>query len=244
MGRVRSPAFRIVLGTLIAAGALALAGPIASASAHDSLESSDPAADSSITADPGTVTLAFNDDLLSLGTSSDGFAIQVVDSEGLHYESGCVSIAGAQTTAPVALGDAGGYVVLWQVVSSDGHPTSGQYEFDYEPTSLDGAADGLTDPPVCGEAWAGAPDGTSPTPAAPTPSASGAPSALPTATADTSVGADSTVSATQTAVPASEDGSSIPWPIVVLIVVAGLGALAAIVLLVIRRGRSGGFGQG
>ncbi|WP_291049311.1 copper resistance protein CopC [Herbiconiux sp.] len=241
---MRFPAFRLVLGSLIAAGALVVAGPMLSVSAHDALDSSAPAADSSITADPGAVTLGFSEDLISLGSSTDGFAIQVVDPEGLHHESGCVSIAGAQVSAPIALGDAGGYVVLWQVVSSDGHPTSGQYQFDYEPTSLDGAADGLTDAPVCGEAWAGAPDGASPTPAASPSATSTAPAPLPTATADASGGADSPVAATQTAVPVTDNASSLPWPIVVLIVVAGLGALAAIVLLVIRRGRSGGFKQG
>ncbi|WP_440711208.1 copper resistance protein CopC [Herbiconiux sp. YIM B11900] len=239
---MRFPDLRIALGTLIAAGALALAGPAASASAHDGLESSDPAADSSITTDPGAITLGYSDDLLALGSSTGGFALQVIDSEGLHYESGCVGLAGAQLSAPIALGDAGGYVVLWQVVSSDGHPTSGQYDFDYEPVSADGAAEGLTDAPVCGEAWAGAPDGTTP---APTPVASPSASAgLPTATADASAGADAPVSATQTAVPVTDDASSLPWPVVVLIVIAGLGALAAIVLLVIRRGRSGGYGQG
>ncbi len=219
---------------------LAVLGPVSAASAHDGLESANPAADSSITADPGTVALSFSDQLLTLGEDTSGFALQVVDAEGLHYESGCVAIAGAQLTAPIALGGAGSYVVLWQVVSSDGHPTSGQYEFDFEPASLDGAADGLTDPPVCGEAWAGEPDG------APTPSAAPAaetPTPTPAASSAAAEAADVTSAPDQTTVPASDSAAALPWPVIVLVVILGLGVLAAIVVLVIRRMRGGDYGQ-
>ncbi|MDO9396675.1 MAG: copper resistance protein CopC, partial [Herbiconiux sp.] len=170
--------------SLLAVGALALAAslfPAASASAHDGLASSTPADGDTLTADPGSVALTFTDELLTVGGTTDGFAIQVTDPEGLHYESGCVTISGSDASTPIALGDAGGYVVQWQVVSSDGHPTSGQYEFDYEPASPDGR-EGLTQAPVCGDAWAGLPDGTptaaptaTPDPAASTPATAPAP---------------------------------------------------------------------
>jgi len=218
--------------------AAAVFAPAAAASAHDGLETANPAADSSITTDPGVVTLGFSDQLLTIGADTSGFALQVIDDEGLHHESGCVAISDAQLTTPIALGGAGGYLVLWQVVSSDGHPTSGQYQFDYEPTSLEGAADGLTDAPVCGEAWAGEPDG------APTPTPTGEATAAPTPTDTAAAGAAEVTEAPDaTSVPSGNAAAALPWPVVVLIVIAGLGVLAAIVVLVVRRMRGGGYGE-
>ncbi|GAA2236686.1 copper resistance protein CopC [Herbiconiux moechotypicola] len=235
---------RLLTASLSAAAAIGLAVvPATAALAHDDLASSSPAADSSITADPGVVTLDFTETLLTVGGtpdggSPDGFAIQVVDPEGMHYESGCVTVQDAQSSTPVALGDAGGYVVLWQVVSSDGHPTSGQFEFDYEPTTLDGAADGLTNAPVCGDAWAGDPDGTpTPTAAPATPTETAAePEATASPTTDSAAG-----DPTGTAVPLVA-GGALPWPVVVLVALVGAGLIASIIVLVLRRQR-GGFGQ-
>ncbi|WP_382304934.1 copper resistance protein CopC [Herbiconiux sp. UC225_62] len=230
--------FNALAGGLAAVGVVVLLtiGSGGAASAHDALESSSPAAGDSLTTDPGSVTLTFSDELLTLGDDTGGFAIQVVDSDGLHYESGCVTIEGSTVGTPIALGVASGYVVSWQVVSSDGHSTSGQYEFDYEPTTLDGAHDGLTNPPVCGEAWAGEPDGT-PTP---TPEA-GAPA--PIATASTPVPTvDSADVSETTDAPSPASASVVPWPVAVLLGVVGLGVIAAIVVLVLRRSRGGGYG--
>lgn len=231
-------------GILTVMGAVALAlVPAAGASAHDALESSSPAAGESITADPGTLSLTYSDTLMAIGETTDGFAVQVTDADGLHYESGCVALADTSVTTPIALGDAGGYTVTWQVVSSDGHPTSGQYEFDYSPASLDGAHDGLTDPPVCGQAWAGEPDGVgAPATTVPETDAAGAETPAPTVTAGPAT-AGSSDGATDGATGAAADSdlaaSALPWWAVALIVLAGLGVLAAIVVLVLRRMRGG-----
>jgi methionine-rich copper-binding protein CopC len=226
-------------GTIALALALALV-PAAGASAHDALESSAPAAGESITTDPGTLSLTYSDTLMAIGETTDGFAVQVTDAEGMHYESGCVAIADSSVTTPIALGDAGGYTVTWQVVSSDGHPTSGQYEFDYSPATLDGAHDGLTDPAVCGEPWAGEPDSApadEPTTAAsPAPVDEAGSAATPTPAAETSDSDSSSASA----VDADLSAAALPGWAVVLIVLAGLGVLAAIVVLVLRRMRAGG----
>jgi methionine-rich copper-binding protein CopC len=226
--------------------ALAVAGasaalvlvPGAAASAHDDLVSSNPAADSSITDDPGNLTLEFSDALLTLGDTDDGFAVQVTDPEGMHHESGCLALDGSQVTTDIALGDGGAYVVQWQVVSSDGHPTSGQYEFDYEPQSPDNAADGLASAPVCGDPWAGAPDEQ-----APVASSTGSPTQT---TTDDPV-APSGATATDTAGPvtdvADDTGAGLPWPLVVVAALVGVGVIAAIIVLVVRRQRGGGYGQ-
>ncbi|MCS5719052.1 copper resistance protein CopC [Herbiconiux sp. CPCC 205763] len=232
--------FNALAGGLAAAGVVALlvVGSAGAASAHDALQSSSPAAGDSLTTDPGVVTLDFSDELLTLGESTDGFAIEVVDSEGLHHESGCLSVQDSTVDTPIALGLAGAYVVLWQVVSSDGHPTSGQYEFDYEPSTLDGAHDGLTESPACGDAWAGDPDGT-PTS---TPDAAGP---APVATASTPVPTADATEATVTATDAPSPASApvVPWPVAVLLGLVALGAIAGIVVLAVRRSRGGGYGD-
>ncbi|MGD8167800.1 copper resistance CopC family protein [Herbiconiux sp. P16] len=230
--------FNALAGGLAAVGVVVLLviGSAGSASAHDALESSSPAAGDSLTTDPGLVTLGFSDELITIGDDTSGFAIQVVDSEGLHYESGCVAVQGSSIDAPIALGDAGGYVVLWQVVSSDGHPTSGQYEFDYEPSSLDGAHDGLTNSPACGEPWAGEPDGT------PTPTPAAAPAPIATASTPVPTAASTDITLTATDAPGPASAPVVPWPLAVLLGLVGLGVVAAIVVLVLRRNRGGGYG--
>jgi methionine-rich copper-binding protein CopC len=228
---VRTP--RPVLAAAAAAALVLL--PATGAAAHDDLASSAPAADSSVTDDPGVVTLDFTEALLTIGDTTDGFGLEIIDAEGLHHESGCVTVQDAQMSTPVALGGAGGYVVLWQVVSSDGHPTSGQYEFDYEPVSLDGAADGLTDSPVCGDAWAGAPDGTS------TPTAAPA-TAAPESDAPATAAATADDDATSTPGPVGSVPTDLPWPVIVVISLVGLALIATLVVLVLRRQRGGGYG--
>jgi methionine-rich copper-binding protein CopC len=232
--------FNALAGGLAAAGVVALLviGSAGSASAHDALESSSPAAGDSLTTDPGSVTLTFSDELMTLGDDTGGFAIQVIDSEGLHYESGCVTINGSTVDTPIALGLTSGYVVAWQVVSSDGHSTSGQYEFDYEPATLDGAHDGLTNSPACGEPWAGEPDGT-PTPG---PTAT-APAPVATASTPVPTVASTEAALTETDAPSPASAPVVPWPIAVLLGLVGLGVIAAIVVLVVRRGRGGGYGE-
>jgi methionine-rich copper-binding protein CopC len=229
-------------GTLSILGAAALVlAPAAAASAHDVLESSAPAQGESVTADPGTVSLGFSDSLMTIGGSTDGFAVQVTDPEGMHYESGCLTVEGTGVTAPVALGGAGGYVVTWQVVSSDGHPTSGQYEFDYSPASLDGAHTGLAEAPACGSAWSGEPDGVGVTTPVETPVAEPTATAAPTpaATDPADEGAAATDAATDSETDAAGVVGPLPWWAVVLIIIAGLGVLGAVIVLVLRRMRGG-----
>jgi methionine-rich copper-binding protein CopC len=230
--------FTALAGGLVAAGVVALLAlaPAGIASAHDALESSSPAANDSITSDPGQVSLTFSDALITIGDDTSGFAVQVVDSDGLHYESGCLTVQGTTVTTPVALGLASGYVVLWQVVSSDGHPTSGQYEFDYAPPSPDGAHDGLTNAPACGQPWAGEPNGS------PTPTAALAPTPLATAATPVPTAVSTEVTLTSTDAPGPAGAANLPWPVVVLLGVVGLGVIAAVVVLVLRRSRGGGYG--
>ena len=216
-----------VLGALGVALPLAL-GSAAPASAHDALSSATPAADSTVTEALTTVALGFSDELLALGGDTNSFAIQVLDEGDRHYESGCVTVDGATATTEVASGPAGTYEVLWQVVSSDGHPTSGSYTFTYQP-SEPGPQSAMATAPQCGDDWAGtaasvsAPGEAVETPA---PDASAAAPAAEETPAPGEDGGD----------PAS-DGATLPLWAIVLGGIAGLGLLGAIIALTLRRTR-------
>nr|WP_316303140.1 copper resistance protein CopC [Clavibacter michiganensis] len=141
------------------AAALVLGGaliPAGAASAHDRLVGSTPAADATVTDEPGTIALDFSEELLALDAQASGFAIQVVNaSDGSFHEDGCVAVDGSTATTRIALGTAGTYQVTWRAVSSDSHPIDGTYSFTYAPTGDTTGTPAITSAPACGDAWAG-----------------------------------------------------------------------------------------
>ncbi|MDP3208396.1 MAG: copper resistance protein CopC [Rhodoglobus sp.] len=157
-------------GALAIAVAALVAGSATPAQAHSYLADSTPAASSVITEIPDQFSVTTNEQLLDLTGGADGFALQVIDSSGMYYGDGCLTVAGATLSAGAGLGDPGGYRVVWQVVSEDGHPVSGEFAFTWQPSDATQSTRGSAAPPVCGE--------TEPTPTA---SATAEPS--PTATA-------------------------------------------------------------
>jgi methionine-rich copper-binding protein CopC len=128
--------------------ALGFAAP---ASAHNYLVSSTPAEGEVLTALPEQFIITTNDDLLNLGADAGGFALQVQDADGLYYGDGCVVVAGPSMTASAALGEAGAYLMTWQVVSIDGHTVSGEIPFTWTPDDAGESSDGRATAPVCGE---------------------------------------------------------------------------------------------
>lgn len=204
-------------------GILALGSPL-TASAHNSLAGSTPEAGSTLTQLPTDFSITTDDDLLDLGGSNAGFALQVIGSDGRYYGDGCLSIAGPSMSTPAAIGPAGAYTVRWQVVSTDGHPLSDEFDFTWAPADASTpAAAGSATPPVCGESGAGAPETTD---------ASAAPPVEPSTTANATPDATSTPEAT--AVSADEFPIAL-WITtgVIMLAVAAAGAVA----LVRRRGR-------
>lgn len=125
------PRPRVAVAIASATVALVVAIP-SPAVAHDDLVESSPAADSTVTTELEEVSLTFSDGLLDIGDSDGAFAIQVLGSDELYYNSDCVQRDGATATTSVALGGSGTYTVTWQVVSSDGHLTSDTFGFEYE----------------------------------------------------------------------------------------------------------------
>ncbi|GAA1939993.1 copper resistance CopC family protein [Agromyces allii] len=154
----RRPRTRGAVGAmlLVAASALLATMPAVSASAHNSVISTTPADGAVVTEQPGTVSLTTNDALLDLGT---GAALLVQGPDGLSYGDGCAVIDGATASSVVDLGEPGTYTVIWQVVSTDGHPISGEWTFEWQPAEGTELGTG-TDAPACGgdATGAGEPD--------------------------------------------------------------------------------------
>jgi methionine-rich copper-binding protein CopC len=213
-----------LVATVFVSAALAVAGA-SSASAHDALESSTPAAGEVVTVDPTVVALTYSDELLTLGGDTSAFAIQVTDASGGFHENGCVAVDGLVASTDIALGEAGTYTATWQVVSSDGHPTSGSYTFEYQPVDTANALPGMPAAPACGDAWAGSPREVAAPVATPEPTMTTmaeTPEQPATATAHPAVKGD-----------AIDDGGRVGVAIAVSI--AGLALVVTIIVLTVRR---------
>jgi methionine-rich copper-binding protein CopC len=112
-------------GTLLAAF-LILFAPL-SASAHDALISSSPEADATVDTLPAEITLTFSAELIAGEGATE---VVVTDASGASVIDGPATTEGAVVTQPLLTeAAAGSYHVVWKVVSSDGHPTSGEYFF-------------------------------------------------------------------------------------------------------------------
>lgn len=133
---------------LAVAAVLALATP---ASAHNSIVSTTPAEGSTITEQPEQLVITTNDNLLDLGEAGQSNQIQVTGpgDEQLYYGTACAAVNGPALVMPLQLGEAGEYTVVWQLVSTDGHPLSGTYTFDWAPADGQELAAGSTTP-ICG----------------------------------------------------------------------------------------------
>ena len=136
---MRSPGTvaRLLLGLALLVPLLAL-GSAAPASAHASLVSSDPAQGAVLDVAPEAVTLTFSESVAAVPAST-----KVTGTDGSAVDSS-VSASGADLTVtidgPVANGT---LVVLWRVVSADGHPVSGSLSF-----SVGSESDVALPPPV------------------------------------------------------------------------------------------------
>lgn len=115
----RLAALGVALGLV---GAFA-AGP---AFAHDELVSSDPSADAQIEVLPDAVTLTFSGVLIDEPGIN---RVSVTDAAGTELTEGDPVLDGTLVTQALGETSAGEITVVWRVVSSDGHPVSGEYSF-------------------------------------------------------------------------------------------------------------------
>lgn len=113
------------LGVLALAAAFTIGGVAPAASAHDSVASTVPSDTEHVDLAPATVSMRFTDNIMQLGA-----IMLVVDSAGTDWSAGEPALDGPTATLAVdpALPD-GAYQVRWRVVSADGHPISGTFDF-------------------------------------------------------------------------------------------------------------------
>ncbi|MFG6501764.1 copper resistance protein CopC [Microbacterium sp. P05] len=203
-----SRAPRRTLATLVAGllAAFVLLVPALPASAHDQLVASDPAADAVLEALPAQVTLTFSSELLGDATSN---LVEVTDAAGTVVSDGPAVVDGVLLTQALTGEASGSLTVLWRVVSSDGHPISGEYAFTVE------AAPSASPAPTSEPSATETPEPTMTTMTEPTETATPAPAPDD----DTS-----------TATP-------LPWIIGVVVLLAVIGVV--LYLLVIRPRRTG-----
>lgn len=139
-----SPSRRRVSPALLAlaVAAVAVFGVATPAWAHDALTGSDPAADATVDAVPAQLTLSFNAELLAAG----GTEVQVTDAAGTAIADGAAVVSGTTVTQPLLPGATGTIAVLWRVVSSDGHPISGEFSFTVAAPAASAPAATSSDP--------------------------------------------------------------------------------------------------
>ncbi|PJN22494.1 FixH family protein [Kitasatospora sp. CB02891] len=130
-----------LLAVLVAALALVLGGATA-ASAHATLESTDPAQGSVVPTAPAAVTLSFSE-----GVSLSADSVRVLDPRGAAVDDGKPEhVDGKAATARVSLRQGlgnGTYTVAWRAVSEDSHPIGGAFTFsigEASDTSVNAAA--------------------------------------------------------------------------------------------------------
>ena len=154
----RSPAPFALATTLLVAFLLLFAWP-QPAAAHDSLIDSDPAAGSAVETLPTELALTFSAAPIGGEGSTE---VVVIDGDGNDVTAGDATLDGAMVIQPLASeAPAGEYHVIWKIVSSDGHPTSGEFGFTVS-TSTAGDTTPSTEPTTAPQESSAAPT-TAPT---------------------------------------------------------------------------------
>jgi copper transport protein len=115
---------------LVVGVALALALYPVSAAAHALLLFSDPAPDAVLQRPPMTITLTFTEPVTPAGNG-----IKVFSPSG-HQVAAPARPVGRTLTAPLMSAESGTYVVSWQILAADTHPSRGAFRFTVgSPTS-------------------------------------------------------------------------------------------------------------
>lgn len=154
-GRRRAAALGLALVAGLAVtvpGAVVTAVP---AGAHNVVVGTQPAASSTVTDAPGTVEVTFDDVVLDLSAEGSSTVVTVTDESGTDHATGCPTTQDRTVSVPVALGAPGEYTVDWRIVSADGHPTSGEFTFTYDPPAGASSPSPALDAPPCGTASTG-----------------------------------------------------------------------------------------
>lgn len=140
----------LALAAAVALAGASVLGVSTAASAHNFVVSTTPAEGSTLTMLPAQFEVTTNDDLLDVTGNADAFVLDIVDSDGLYYGDGCVTVNGPTMATDAALGAAGTYTVTYQLVSADGHTIAGEYAFEWAPAAGEPVSTGWDTAPECG----------------------------------------------------------------------------------------------
>jgi methionine-rich copper-binding protein CopC len=129
--RLKSSIALSLLATLL------LASP---AKAHDLLIEIEPAAGAVVTESSFEAKLTFNNPLLVVAgeTNAELSTKPVGSTDWVNHD---LAIAGAVLTASISLSEPGQYDLRWKVVSSDGHPISGESTFTLDTVASENPED-------------------------------------------------------------------------------------------------------
>lgn len=146
---------RLTVATVAIALGLGLnLAPASVAFAHSDLQSTSPLAGETVEAGRIDVTLKFNEEILTgEGSGAVISVIGPVETEAVEHSDGCVdAIRGSLVIEGVSLDQPGTYEVNWRVVSADGHPIEGVYEFKVvNTTGYEAAGVGICENSLLGE---------------------------------------------------------------------------------------------
>jgi len=118
----------------LALGALFLVLPYP-ASAHTTLVSEVPAAESQIKELPSELLLTFAEDLIQIGDST---SLNLTDENGDEYTTGDLSINGSEVSKKIESREVfGKFRVSYRVVAADGHVIKGEYFFTVVPSAIE-----------------------------------------------------------------------------------------------------------
>jgi methionine-rich copper-binding protein CopC len=131
---------------------LAIASP---AQAHNTVVSTTPAEGQTLSVLPEKFAITTNEALYDVGGEGAAFGFEVIDTAGLYYGDGCVSVVDATMSTPAAIGAPGVYTVKWQLVSADSHTVSGSYTFTWAPSDSSAQSQGHAEAQNCGRAPSG-----------------------------------------------------------------------------------------
>lgn len=119
--------FRGILQLSLLASLMLL--PLPLAQAHAELVSSNPVVGAHLDALPTQIEVTFDGNLLNIGSAKTNVLI-VKDPQGRQIDAKNSHVSGAKLSVDVNPATASGELtVSWRVVSSDGHPEEGSYQF-------------------------------------------------------------------------------------------------------------------
>lgn len=99
------------------------------ANAHASLVFANPAVNAHLSKLPLRIEVKFDENLITLGNAKTN-VLQVLDAQGREIDAGNSQVAGPILGVDIKdQSEQGAFTVSWRVVSSDGHPEEGSYQF-------------------------------------------------------------------------------------------------------------------